>query len=276
MQAGLHTRFGKVPVISLFCGMSNQATLKITNRSILKGELKMATGKDLLKLAETRLNERYVNVLVPKDNPNWHGPWDCAEFASWAVFQKVGKLYGCTDNSGDPATTEAYSGAWVRDAKDGTLIQTEKDAANNTPGIILIRKPPMPGKMGHIAISDGGGGTVEAAGTGLGVRRGKIEGRLWHFCVKVPELTYSSSGATVATKPLPYMLTLEKPNISGTLVKSVQRALKVAGFDPGKIDGAYGPHAVAAVFAFQKLNRLVADGIVGPLTAKKLGVAWPV
>jgi len=71
------------------------------------------------------------------------------------------------------------------------------------------------------------------------------------------------------------MLTLEDPNISGTLVKNVQRALKNAGFNPGNIDGLYGPHTVAAVFAFQKSNRLVADGIVGPLTAKKLGVEWP-
>lgn len=235
----------------------------------------MATGKQLLKLAETRIGEKYVNVLVPKDNPNWHGPWDCAEFASWAVFQKVGKLYGCTNNNGNPATIEAYSGAWVRDAKNGTLIKTDKDAANNTAGVILIRKPPIPGKMGHIAISDGEGGTVEAAGKGLDVRRGKVEGRLWHFYAMIPELTYSSSGITVPSKPLPYMLILKEPNVSGALVRKVQRALKQAGFDPGKIDGAYGPHTIAAVLAFQTLNRLVEDGIVGPLTAKKLGVEWP-
>ena len=235
----------------------------------------MATGKDLLKLAETRIGEEYVNVLVPKDNPNWHGPWDCAEFVSWVVFQKVGKLYGCTDNNGNPAMTEAYSGSWVRDAKDGTLDQTDKATANNTAGVIVIRKPPMAGRMGHVAISDGKGGTVEAAGTGLGVKRGQVEGRLWDFYTKVPEVTYVSSGEVVEAQPLPHMLTLEDPNISGTLVKNVQRALKKAGFNPGKIDGLYGPHTVAAVFAFQQSNRLVADGIVGPLTAKKLGVVWP-
>ena len=47
------------------------------------------------------------------------------------------------------------------------------------------------------------------------------------------------------------------------------------GVDPGKIDGEYGPHTVAAVEAFQAMNRLVADGICGPLTAKKLGIEWP-
>lgn len=235
----------------------------------------MATGKDLLKLAETRIGEKYVNVLVPKDNKNWHGPWDCAEFASWAVYQIVGKLYGCTDNSGNPATTEAYSGAWVRDAKDGTLKATDNSAANNTAGVILVRKPPMPGRMGHVAISDGVGGTVEAAGTGLGVRRGKVGGRLWHHYAMIPELHYSSTDAAVAPKPLPTMLTLEEPLTTGPLVKKVQRALKAAGFDPGTIDGEYGPHTVAAVFAFQKVNRLVADGTVGPRTAAKLRVDWP-
>jgi N-acetylmuramoyl-L-alanine amidase len=181
----------------------------------------MPTGNDLLKLAETRIGEKYVNVLVPKDNPNWHGPWDCAEFASWVVYQNVGKLYGCTDNKGTPATTEAYSGAWVRDAMNGTLSTTNIATANNTPGVILIRKPPLPGKMGHVAISDGNGGTVEAAGVGLCVRRDDVEGRLWPFYGLVPEVTYNSTNAVVVSKPLPYLLTLEDPNISGQIVEKM-------------------------------------------------------
>ncbi|WP_282578093.1 peptidoglycan-binding domain-containing protein [Geomonas paludis] len=233
----------------------------------------MATGQDLLRLAETRIHEKYVNVLVPKDNPNWHGPWDCAEFASWAVYQQVGKLYGCVDNSENPATADAYSGAWVRDAQDGSLIACDQSTANTTAGVILIRKPPLAGKMGHVAISDGCGGTVEAAGTGLGVRRGKIEGRLWHYCVKIPDITYSSTGAAIAPKPLPFLVTPECTNTE--VVKEVQRALNDKGFDPCDIDGIYGPHTVAAVFAFQKCNRLVADGIVGPVTAKKLSITLP-
>jgi len=74
---------------------------------------------------------------------------------------------------------------------------------------------------------------------------------------------------------LPFLLTLETPNIRSSLVRAVQRALRDKGFDPGKIDSEYGPHTVAAVEAFQAMNRLVADGICGPLTARKLGVEWP-
>lgn len=233
------------------------------------------TGTDLLHLAETRLGEKYVNVLVPKDNPNWHGPWDCAEFVSWVVYQKLHTLYGCVNNHGNPATTEAYSGAWVRDAENGTLPPTTQALANTMAGIILLRRPPLPGHMGHVAISDGKGGTVEAAGTGLNVRRGKIEGRLWHHCVQIPGVSYATTGTVVPPKALPFLLTLEDPNIKSALVGRVQRALKEAGFNPGVLDNEYGPHTVAAVAAFQRTHRLVSDGVVGPLTAKKLGVAWP-
>lgn len=235
----------------------------------------MPSGRDLLRLAESRLGEKYVNILVPKDNPNWHGPWDCAEFISWVVYQKVGRLYGCVDNNGNPATTEAYSGSWVRDASNGTLGVSDQVAANTTPGVLMIRRPPTAGAMGHIAIADGKGGTVEAAGMNLGVRRGRVEGRLWHFFSTIPGISYNASGPVVPPEPLPYLLTLKNPNIKSPLVKAVQRALRAAGFDPGKIDGAYGPHTLAAVTAFQTLNKLVADGVVGPLTAKKLGVDWP-
>ena len=235
----------------------------------------MATGHDLKQLAESRLHEKYVNVLVPKNNAAWHGPWDCAEFASWVVFQKTGRLYGCTDNSGNPATVEAYSGAWGRDARNGTLQETDRADANVSAGVLLIRNPPMPGRMGHVAISDGGGKVIEAAGVGLGVRRGPIEGRLWHHCARIPDVIYRATGQPVAPKPLPYLLQLEQPWVTGPLVRKVQVALKAAGFNPGPIDRQYGPNTVAAVFAFQKSNRLIGDGIVGPKTAKKLGVDWP-
>ena len=218
----------------------------------------MATGAQLLALAETRIGEKYINVQVPKDNANWHGPWDCAEFASWLVYQKTGKLYGCIDNSDDPALADAYSGAWVRDAIDDRVEPITQREANGIAGAVLIRRPPAPGKMVHIAIP--------AAST---------EGRLWHFVVTIPELTYTSTGFVAPEKPLPFLLTLETPNTRSPLVRTVQRALRDKGFDPGKIDSEYGPHTVAAVEAFQAMNRLVADGICGPLTAKKLGVEWP-
>ena len=99
------------------------------------------TRTELLHLVETRLGEKCVNVLVPKDNPNWHGPWNCAELVSWLVYQKLHALYGCIDNYGNPATTEAYSGAWAQDASTGILLATDQATANKEAGVVLVRQP---------------------------------------------------------------------------------------------------------------------------------------
>lgn len=53
----------------------------------------------------------------------------------------------------------------------------------------------------------------------------------------------------------------------GLDVMAVQDALKKAGFNPGVVDGLFGPATEAAVMAFQRSERLLADGVVGPRTA---------
>lgn len=235
----------------------------------------MHESMELVRLAEAHLGERYQNVLVPKDNPAWRGPWDCAEFATWLVFQSTGKLYGCTDNLSSPSIADAYSGAWVRDVQQGALHSVGFEQAVGAPGVILIRRPPTPGTMGHIAVSDGHGRTIEAAGVGLGVRRGNVQGRIWHYFAAVPELTYPEPREDSPRRPDPFVLELTDPNMSGPLVRQVQEALQVRGYNPGVIDGEYGPHTVAAVIAFQTASRLIADGMVGPKTARRLGLQWP-
>jgi len=52
----------------------------------------------------------------------------------------------------------------------------------------------------------------------------------------------------------------------GNKVKDLQRRLKELGFNPGLIDGDFGPAVQAAVLAFQKSKGLLADGIAGPRT----------
>jgi peptidoglycan L-alanyl-D-glutamate endopeptidase CwlK len=58
----------------------------------------------------------------------------------------------------------------------------------------------------------------------------------------------------------------------GQAVVKLQRQLKKLGFNPGKIDGDFGPATQAALIAFQKSRGLLADGVAGPrtLTALKL------
>ncbi|MBW3601223.1 MAG: L,D-transpeptidase family protein [Actinobacteria bacterium] len=56
----------------------------------------------------------------------------------------------------------------------------------------------------------------------------------------------------------------------GVRVRRVQRRLVQLRFDPGPVDGAYGPKTRTAVWAFQKSQRLPVDGVVGPRTRRRL------
>lgn len=231
----------------------------------------MATGAEMLALAKTRIGERYVNVCVPKNNPNWHGPWDCAEFMSWLVYQVGGFLYGCVDNSGNPATVESYTGAWKHDSQRlGVRVPVAQAAA--TVGAVLLRYPPSPGSMGHIVVCDGEGGTVEAMGRDYGVRSGKVSGRVWDTGVFVPGFTYDAAGAAVPVEPPTHLYAIGRPGMKKAVVREIQRALKALGIDPGPIDGVFGHITAAAVAAFQAGKGLVVDGQVGPQTARRLKV----
>jgi peptidoglycan hydrolase-like protein with peptidoglycan-binding domain len=52
--------------------------------------------------------------------------------------------------------------------------------------------------------------------------------------------------------------------------KSIQEALTICGFSPGKVDGKAGPKTETAIKDFQKAAGVKVDGIVGPLTAPAL------
>ena len=52
----------------------------------------------------------------------------------------------------------------------------------------------------------------------------------------------------------------------GAAVVTLQTKLKLAGFNPGPLDGDFGPGTGAAVMAFQRSRGLSPDGVVGPVT----------
>ena len=53
-------------------------------------------------------------------------------------------------------------------------------------------------------------------------------------------------------------------------VMAVQLILNEAGFDAGKIDGKMGPKTNAALREFQVANGLKPDGVIGPMTFRRL------
>lgn len=112
----------------------------------------------------------------------------------------------------------------------------------------------------------------------------------WAFSGKPPQgpnnFTLATGGSTPGTTPTgvggsgapaiqPAPATWHPPATQrygnrGDLVKQIQAALKGYGFDPGPLDGIFGPKTLAAVKAFQRSRGLSQDGIVGPQTWLKL------
>ena len=76
--------------------------------------------------------------------------------------------------------------------------------------------------------------------------------------------TTKPTGGTTSPSAVPH--TLLKEGSRGASVLDAQKELKAAGFNPGPLDGVFGPKTQAAVKAFQKSHGLVQDGIVGPKT----------
>ncbi|MFY9175790.1 MAG: peptidoglycan-binding domain-containing protein [Caldicoprobacterales bacterium] len=61
----------------------------------------------------------------------------------------------------------------------------------------------------------------------------------------------------------------------GPEVEMLQRILYSIGYDPGPIDGIFGPLTRSAVVKFQIDNGLVPDGIVGPRTWAAIDLVYP-
>ena len=156
-----------------------------------------ARGEDIVRVARTRIGDRYVlGAAVPKRNPDWRGPWDCAEFASWCAYQAYGLVVGMRPARIDRG--DAYSGFWFQDASQpGAMIPWS--TALRIEGAVLIRKP-RPKLVGHVAIALGDGdGTVEArsARTGVGVFEGAAT-RPWDVGMLLPGVDYPAADGIAA------------------------------------------------------------------------------
>lgn len=84
-----------------------------------------------------------------------------------------------------------------------------------------------------------------------------------------------ATGAQFYTKTKdiqPVSSTIESVDAAVADTKEVQTVLKKWGYYTGSVDGINGPQTKAAVKKFQRKYGLTADGIVGPLTASKMGL----
>ncbi|MCL9999135.1 MAG: peptidoglycan-binding protein [Erythrobacter sp.] len=234
----------------------------------------MFEGKDVVDLAMTRVGQRYVlGARVHLANPNWSGPWDCAEFVSWACYHAYKQVIAVRPPN--IQTGESYSGWWHEASLVGGRAIPVREAIG-TVGAILIRKPGFAGtKIGHVAISRGDNSTVEAhsANVGVAVITGANK-RDWSGGWLVPGVLYGQSAKDSDFKhsPSKKLIKLTDPFTRGPQVVRVQELLLAAGIDPGPVDGIFGNATAVAIAAFQAEKGLVVDGVVGPETGKALGL----
>ncbi len=235
-------------------------------------------GASLVAVAEAHVGEEYIlGSRVRLDDPGFTGPWDCAEFVSWCVYQTYGQLVG-VDPRGS-VRGDAYTGYWWEDSASlGLRIPVAEALA--TAGTILLRRPTAkaPGEhaVGHIAISRGDGTTVEARGRRFGVVIAeKAAERPWDTGVRLSGPTYAAS-PVAAYAPSPDLLMVRSPFMRSATVVAVQRALAARGISPGTVDGVFGEGTESAVYNFQAREGVATDGVVGRETAGLLNLAWPI
>lgn len=233
----------------------------------------MFEGKDIVDLAMTRAGQKYVlGARVHLANGNWSGPWDCAEFVSWACYHAYRQVIAVRPPN--IQLGESYSGWWHEaSTTSGTAIPVAE--AIGTVGAILIRRPGFAGvRIGHVAISRGDNTTIEAhsANVGVAVRKDASK-RDWSGGWLVPGVLYTSKkAASVKHSPPKKLLRLADPYMRGAEVRRLQELLLASGIDPGPVDGVFGNATAFAVAAFQAERGLVVDGVVGPETKKALGM----
>jgi N-acetylmuramoyl-L-alanine amidase len=66
------------------------------------------------------------------------------------------------------------------------------------------------------------------------------------------------------------LLFLRRPMLRGEDVAELQSRLSQLGFDPGKVDGIFGPESEKAVLEFQRNRNLTEDGTAGPEVTTEL------
>jgi peptidoglycan hydrolase-like protein with peptidoglycan-binding domain len=236
----------------------------------------MNFGDQIVALAKTHIGERYKwGARARYLDPNYKGPWDCAEFVSWIVFQtsEERELLGCVPR--DPAKADANTGYWADDANKYRLT-ISIDEAIKTAGAALLRTRTQR-SAGHIAICVGDGlHTIEAHSSKDGVIQGRTDpvNRGWEFGVRIPDPNDWTSLTKRASDPKRWYFRPTASTARDPRVEVIQQAIETKGLRVPRLDGRFTSNFSRTVAKYQERSGLVVDGMVGKQTQKALDIDW--
>jgi uncharacterized protein (TIGR02594 family) len=194
----------------------------------------------------------YLNADINLDYFSW-----CGATVGYCMAKAgIAPVFGDTDTS-----RFLFAAAWLGWGSSVTTPQ---------PGDVLVFD------FGHgdhhvtLFEKDNGNGTYSCHGgnqshevNAINFPKSKIMG------IRRPNVSAGTQQQQVAVVPADTLA----PGAVGHGVTALQSALAAKGFDPGGIDGEFGPLTSAAVSGFQRAQNLQVTGIADPVTLKTLGLS---
>lgn len=112
---------------------------------------------------------------------------------------------------------------------------------------------------------------VTAFQTEAGLKADGLAGRVTRAALKTAfaDVAAAGSGSESTSSSSSGIL---RNGSRGPDVKTLQTALREASYQPGPLDGIFGPRTELAVIAFQEDHGLRVDGLAGPNTRRALGI----
>jgi peptidoglycan hydrolase-like protein with peptidoglycan-binding domain len=102
---------------------------------------------------------------------------------------------------------------------------------------------------------------------------------LWPLSAAMPTMTVAAAAPPAAARQRAAAhAAAARPTVryggQGADVTDLQQRLSALHYDVGGVDGVFGYNTMHAVYAFQKVQRIDIDGIVGPATWGRLGAPY--
>ena len=226
--------------------------------------------------------------------------WGIAPGIDLGVHVTAGQLIGWVGDSGNAENTSPHLHFELMD-KDGVIVDPyDALRAAQAGNPVAVCRPPDSGAIDTLLAATGlikrdsrGTAVTELQRflTAIGYDTGAVDGVVGNLTVGAIRAFQEGRGLNPdgvvgpttrnhiaqVYRVMPAMPVLDdanriiRPGYRGDDVKSIQKLLAVAGYDPGPADGVYGPKTQTAVAAFQQaFGGLTVDGKIGPSTRDAL------